>query len=160
MIVNKRVEFNRASRVQDWIIMVFYKMDSVYKMFVNLLFIYVNILSQGLPLNSLRFHIKVPKPHLVLKINLYLIDIVRYFILPAKLAKNISNRHICCRIILTRRIFLPWFDRFFAKRCAEILMHKGSRKPPRKEMGISDRHTHISVEDFCGALRRKRSVVV
>lgn len=28
--------------------------------------------------------------------------------------------------------FFTYVERFFAKRCAEILMHKGLRKPPRK----------------------------
>ena len=40
---------------------------SIYKMFVNLLFIYVNILTQSLPLHSERLHFKVIEPHLVQK---------------------------------------------------------------------------------------------
>jgi hypothetical protein len=37
----------------------------IYKMFVNLLFIYVNILTQSPPLNSERLYFKTPKLHFV-----------------------------------------------------------------------------------------------
>ena len=80
-------------------------------MFVDLLFIYVNILTQSPPLNSERLHFKTPKPHLVDKYNLYIIDILIIFAFLVEFAQNISNRHICCRIILNRHIYWGWAKR-------------------------------------------------
>jgi hypothetical protein len=72
--------------------------------------LYVNILTQSLPLNSARFHVKIPKHHLAHKCNLYLTDITSFFAFLVKLAKNTSDRHICCMIILNRHIYISLSD--------------------------------------------------